>query len=276
MPRLTILLLILTISVTLMGQLSDNSKPLISGVIIDDSTRQAIPFAHIFNESKRTGSISNEEGNFKIHADIGDTLVVTAVGYLGRAMVAGDLWIDQNITIVLIPRIYEIAAVSIRAFKDYADFQRQFIALDLPKSETRKLRDNLIALARKEVSISVKQDEVRKVYSPQPGIAPVRGPTILYRDDLQRIHYAKYLELEKKQRIIDKKYNREIIYNITRLTEDEITDFMGFCNFSMDYLYNASEYDILVRIEEKFKQYQARKSQGDLLKEIRADLIWFT
>ena len=79
------------------------------------------------------------------------------------------------------------------------------------------------------------------------------------------LNYAKVLKQEEKQRIIDKKYNREIIYKITRLPEDELTDFMGFCNFSTEYLLNATEYEILVKIEEKFREYKAIKTKGDLI-----------
>jgi hypothetical protein len=266
MPRLSIMFLCLMTGMSAAGQFVNAPKPVITGVLVEDSTQRVIPYAHIYNESKRTGDISDEEGRFKIKADIGDTLVITAVGYLGRTVMAGDLWIDSFIKIYLTPRLYEIEAVQIRAFKDYADFQRQFAALELSKTQTQLLKENLAQVSAKAAKKAEYENNAKEV------IARNNEGTILYyaapiksRDDLRHENYDRLLRVESKQHIIDKKYNREIIYNITRLTEDEITDFMGFCNFNMDYLFNATEYEIMVKIEEKFREYLAKKSSGELL-----------
>ena len=37
---------------------------------------------------------------------------------------------------------------------------------------------------------------------------------------------------------------------------------MGFCNFSEEYLFEATEYDILVKIEKKYKEYKLWKESG--------------
>lgn len=237
----------------------------IEGIILDDSTGQAVPYAQIYNESKRTGCISNESGHFKMLGDIGDTLVISLVGYLGKVQMVGDLNLDSTMEVRLSPRFYEIAEVRIMRWGSYEEFKRSVLALEIPETETDQLRDHLFAMSQAEIAVALKEEEVRKAMSPQPG-KPLGGISvpILSKEDMQRINYAKVLEKEAEQRLINKKYNRDIIRKVTNIPEEEIIDFMGFCNFSNEYLLQASEYEIVVMIEKKYKEYQDNKTRGEL------------
>lgn len=260
-------------------QARDNpGQSVIRGIVRDDSTGQVLPWVHIYNESHRTGRIGNEEGRFFMEVNVGDTLVISAVGYMARVYIISDRSLEDEIEIHLRPRLYEIEAVHIRGFRDYADFRRQFLALELPKTRTRALQENLIALSQIDIAQALEQKKVQDALSPEPGKPMVGGLSvpILYKSDLQWINYQRVLEQERKQRVIDKKYNREIIQKITHLSQDEITDFMGFCHFDTEYLYQATEYEIAVMIEKKFKEYLDHKSRGELFYDEVHDWFLFT
>ncbi len=234
------------------------------GLIINDSTNQNIAFVHIYNESQRRGYITDEKGKFKIPASNGDTLVVSALGYVSKVVRVSDSCFHPGITIKLLPRIYEIEEVTVRAFRDYEDFKRQFLALKLPETETALLRENLAILSQKIAKEAHYEKEVEDMLQkPSTEFFTVSVP-ILSREDKQRLNYVEVLKKEERQRVIEKKYNREIIFKVTQLEEDEITEFMGFCNFSEEFLYKATPYDILVKIEEKFKEYKKMKESGKL------------
>lgn len=260
-----LLLLILLGTNTAQAQLIFTSPQQISGLIVDDSTGQAVPYAQVFNESKQAGCISDKAGHFKMRGDIGDTLVFSQVGYFGKVQLVGDLNLDSRMEVRIRPRFYEIAEVRIMRWGSYADFKRSVLALELPETQTDQLRDYLFAVSQAEVKGALKEEEVRKALSPEPGkpLGAMSVP-ILSREDLQRINYAKVLEKEKEQRIINQKYNRDIIRKVTNIHNDEIIDFMGFCNFSNEYLLQATEYEIVVMIEKKYQEYQDKKSRGEL------------
>ena len=253
-----------------------NTRQVVKGCVMDDSTQTPIPFVHIFNESQRIGGISDKNGFFKLSANIGDTMVFSSLGYLAKVEYIGDLSFDTNMAVRLTPRLYEIEAVKIKGFRDYADFQQQFLALDLPKTQIRLLQENLKQLAYKEAMRIETENKVKESLDREPGQFFKKTVPIKYKDDLQRENYARVLELENKQRIIDKKYNREIIYRLTKLSQDEMTDFMSFCNFSMEYLLEASEYEILVKIEEKFREYLNMKEKGNLNNQSIFDYFFYT
>ena len=163
------------------------------------------------------------------------------------------------------PQVYEIDEVSIKAFRSYHDFKLQFLSLEIPETETTRLRDNLIELSKPiaiEADLNRRNEEI--MGRSNTNFATV-GVPIYSKEDLQRMNYAEVLKKEARQRVIDKKYNRDIIYKVTQLSEDEITEFIGFCNFSEEFLYNTSPYDILLAIEKKFKEYKLMKESGSLI-----------
>ncbi len=52
----------------LAGQQDGSSNKLISGKIVDDSLGLALSYVHLWNESTRMGTISNDSGEFRISA----------------------------------------------------------------------------------------------------------------------------------------------------------------------------------------------------------------
>jgi len=82
---------LLFFSQKLAGQ-SDNTRiKVFPGKVVDDSLGFALPSVHIWNESSRMGSISNESGEFGIHVIDQDTLVFSAIGYYSHVLVVSSL-----------------------------------------------------------------------------------------------------------------------------------------------------------------------------------------
>lgn len=263
--KLLILSFILAPGLFLQAQLFTTNSLQASGTIIDESTTKPVSYAQIFNESKRIGGIANEQGFFKLRADLGDTIVLSVLGYLGKVIIINQGMLQEGEHIYLTPRIYTIEAVDVVAFRSYEDFKQKFLALEAHNTETKLLRDNLARLSYPVAVEAAAEQKARNAQSQQPGVPPITGPRIISQEELQRINYARVLKEEHKQRIIDKKYNRDILYKITQLPENELTDFMGFCNFSKEYLLHATEYEILVKIEQKFEEYKALKAKGKVI-----------
>jgi hypothetical protein len=234
----------------------------VRGMVQDQSGKRGIAFAELYNESLRRGIICDSTGRYWITASPGDTLVATSFGYLGRVVIVDSSFYRAGGVIRLQPQPMEIGEVNVITFTDYDDFKKQFLALQLPHTRTDLLRDNLAALSRQNGRVAADEETARRATSrTNLDFATVSVP-IYSRYDRQMQNYNEVLKKEERQRVIDKKYNRDIIYKVTRLPQDEITEFMGFCHFSEEYLYKASSYDILVSIENKFKEYKRMKEAG--------------
>jgi hypothetical protein len=234
----------------LSGQTDGSSHHLFSGKIIDDSLGCALPSVHIWNESTRKGTISNDSGEFKIGLRNQDTIVFSALGYESSVIVVSG---SLNQLVRLKPKAYEIDEVVVKRFRSYESFIYQVVHHELPETKTKELREYLQMMS---ISAALEADRERAVEAKQEtggfGYITPLGPGI----DHEKVFREKMSELEKRRRVIDTKFNREMVGDITQLEGEELTEFISMCNFSEEYLYETDLYTIVDALYEKLRQYQ--------------------
>ncbi len=232
----------------------------VSGKLVDNVTSQSIPFVYILNESQHISALSDTTGKFTIRAKPGDTLVFSVIGYLGKYIVLekSDFTICQSIP--LTARSYDIAEVEIFGIPSYSQFKEKLKNLKMPETETDRLRQYLEKISL-EVGKEAKYELAMKKAAEGGSLASV---PFLSAQDLERIKLKEIMKEEKIQAAIDKKYNRQMIGNLTGLKDIELDEFILFCKFSKRYLQFASEYDIMVKVLEKYKEFKEMKNKGSI------------
>ena len=105
-------------------QLPDSIK-VFKGKIIDQDSLLPIHNAHIISKFNHWGTISNEEGIFKMYVSENDSLLITSVGYRPLILRINDSIIYENdpYTILMQNDTININEVIIRAFWDYQTFK---------------------------------------------------------------------------------------------------------------------------------------------------------
>ncbi len=229
----------------------------LTGTILDNITGRGIDNALVLNYSTRHNAYTGIHGDFTLDVRLGDTVVLSAVGYYYKRLVVNDsIWsASAPVKFYFTPRAYEITEARIIGLGSYQDFKSNFIELKRPKTQIEKLIENLGDIARIEGKEAYDQAlATGRLEPPRAGI-PIRSP-----EEKERIALAKILEKEQIREQGYLKFNPEVIKKVTSLTEDrDILDFMTFCNFSDDYLMEISEYDLAARIVEKFEEYKTNR-----------------
>jgi hypothetical protein len=237
---------------------SDLSENL-EGYIIDEKTLGQIPLVHIYNERTHKTGVSDTIGNFRLKVKNGDTLVFSAIGYFLKTIYITDsLLREETVLIELSPRIYKISEATVYALGTYEQFKQKVLALKLPETKTDKLRKYLRDLSKKTGKEVKYQQEMDKLT--QGGV--LFSVPILSPEEKEMIKLKKILEKEKVQKIINEKFNREIVADLTGLKEEDLTEFIVFCNFSEKFLLETNQYDILVKVLEKLELYKKLKNSG--------------
>ncbi|MBK8805276.1 MAG: hypothetical protein IPO21_00960 [Bacteroidales bacterium] len=72
--------LILFVVVCLLGYTALQAQN-VDGIARDSVTNEIVPFAHIYNISRRLVTASDVNGKFSITAQVGDTIIASSVGY---------------------------------------------------------------------------------------------------------------------------------------------------------------------------------------------------
>ena len=105
-------------------QLPDSIK-IFKGKIIEQDSLLPIHNDHIISKFNHWGTISNEEGVFKMYVSENDSLLITSVGYRPLILRINDSIIYENdpFTILMKNDTISINEVIIRAFWDYQTFK---------------------------------------------------------------------------------------------------------------------------------------------------------
>lgn len=245
-----ILPLFLISSQRLAGQVDSSSYKVFSGRIIDDSLVYAIPSVHVWNESTRMGSISTDSGEFSMKVRSQDTVVFSAIGYLSYVIVVSSS-LDQKVIVRLKPRKYEIGEVVFRRFRSYESFKYQVIHLDLPETKTTELREYIQVTS---TAAALEADRERAIKDKLDGFGyttPLGGGI-----DRQKVFREKISNLKKREQVINAKFNRALVGDITQLDGDELSEFIAVCNFSEEYLFETDLYTIIEALYVKLNDYQ--------------------
>ncbi len=115
----------------------------LSGIIVDGDSAYGIAGVHVYIEQAKVGTVSNQLGYFSMPAQVGDTVVFSAVSYKKHKIIvpkrddaAISLLVNlQNDTTIL-------PVVEIFPYPTIEIFEEAFLALELPNAE-KKLEENL-------------------------------------------------------------------------------------------------------------------------------------
>ena len=250
---ITFLYLLFLLSLRISAQNDSSRYEVLSGQIIDDSLGYALPSVHLWNESTRMGTISDNSGEFSIHAKEQDTIIFSILGYESYVYVVPALKPLKEV-VRLRQKRYEINELVVRRFRNYKSFKYHVLHLDLPESETAQLKTHIQTAS---INVAVEADRERaikeKVETGRIGYITPLGKGI----NREKAFKNKMAAREKRERIIQSKFNRELVGDLTQLEGHELSTFMAMCDFSEEYLYETDLYTIIEALYVKLDEYHA-------------------
>jgi hypothetical protein len=197
---------------------------------VNDSSLTSIRDCHIINETQRTATVSDAYGDFKISANVNDSISFSALGYEKLIIVLTESMYNYGYVVKLKPAIYELDEVTIKPLIELPIISKwEVYTPSLPN----------------QGGINI-----------PTGVSPV---TALYnrfsKEGKQKKHYQSVINGTAEFMLIGEKYNGAMVAQITGLKDDELVKFMSFCNFSKDFLLNYSPETIKRAIRQKYQEY---------------------
>lgn len=187
--------------------------------------------AHIVNRSKGTLVTSAPNGTFKLPASSGDTVEITYIGYQPFLTQVTDEMLGSNMLIAMTPEEVLLEDVVITPFPDYWDFKQSIIELEIPDSTLKISVPNVGAYAFYDPRSARLPEDI-----PTPAIAIPFDLSNFTKQAKEKKKLQQKLELAQKWKKANEKFNRDWVGQITELEGDELTSFLAFCNFSVDYI----------------------------------------
>lgn len=218
----------------------------ITGQVISEKDNSPIHYATIINLKKGKVTSCDSLGYFHITMLKSDRLRINALGFEKQYFSLNDSLVNTTKIYVIKMKVktYKIANVDIYDAR-WKDFEFEFNHTEIEKNETKdKIEKYFYSLIdAKELALLTASVSI--------GI-PINYKT---KSDKQKIK-VRELELQAlKDKIIEEKYNPELVSELTGLNDAETLKFMKFCMFDKKYLLEVNEYDLIVNINQKFERY---------------------
>jgi hypothetical protein len=245
--KLWLLLFFCGASVAVFAQVKPASPPAgqVEGIVFDKDTKDRVARTNILNTNTGKSFYNDLEGQFKIDARPGDKLIFTKDNYYPDTELIKT---NANIAVYLRRNAIPLMEVTIR----------DSLATPLKR----------LAATRKEFSKAYGSN----AYSDPFGVSPGGGAGIsidalwnsLSRSGRNAQHLQGLIQGDYEQNVIDYRFNRSYVGNITGLKGQELTSFMIRYRPGYFMVTNSSDYEFITYIMNNLRRYKRNKKAYSL------------
>jgi hypothetical protein len=231
----------LVISSALQAQMADSTgtQILVSGKVRDEFDN---PVSNVIIMNKRTksGSFGRADGSFLIQCEKSDTLTITSLGFHARDISYKDsvLKSEYQLKLFLDTRIFILPDVTIFAPRDL-----------------EKIQEDISKLGYNEEDYMLS------------GINAAQSPiTFLYQQfskkEQSKRAVAQMVNEDRKRELLKELFHHYVDYDIIQLDDTEFDSFIDYLNVSDEFMKRSSQYDFLIYVRDRFRDYkQIRRQQ---------------
>jgi len=239
---------------------SQNTKTRVYGKIINSTTKECIPYVHIFIDGKRKGTIADSLGFFNIYTSIDDKLKFSAIGFKMKYHTIDSSAREKTTfcNIEMIQNSYQLKQVNIHGLGSYENFKYNFIKMKvsnqlainrlISKRDMKKAADEGIRIANERAALQ----------SAGIPIAPILS--FAYKQT------KKLLNIKPKAKV--KTYNTnnrvyKILKNISKEEGEKFRDILAYIINKKSNKHQADSYELIAEIKSLYLQYFQEKNCRD-------------
>ncbi|ADY50735.1 hypothetical protein Pedsa_0149 [Pseudopedobacter saltans DSM 12145] len=195
----------------------------LKGTAYDADSRNKLGLVFVNNLTQKEGEHSRQKGDFSVKAEIGDLVVFSCPGYLSDTLIVEDL---------------------------------------TPKMVL--LRPALIVLDQVIVTAQGKAQDLKEVYSSayssaSTSILSKNGELSLYNafstQAKQKRAFQKFMDEELNQKVIDQKFNRQLVTDLTKIRGQLLEDFMSYYRPTYSQVAAMNEFELRSYIVNSYNEY---------------------
>jgi hypothetical protein len=232
---------------------ADAQVKLLQGRIYSAKDTTLLAGIHIVNLNTRVATNSFLDGSFLIPYRVGDTLRLTSIGFQDKIIATHFVYIPDAVEVKIFMKeaIYQLPEVDISIYRSKEDFEKAMLQRELSLEEDQRI------FYQKAQSI----EEVNTDLNAHVSLGSPVG--FLYskfsKEAREKKKVVKALKETKKQETLKRKYNHEVVMRVTGIQDPaEAKMFVKKYPMNEDFLYRATEYDVVKHILESAKKEQQK------------------
>lgn len=213
----------------------------LQGLVIDKNTKKPIPQCHVVNKSTLKGTLTGNDGSFKLSLQLNDTIVFSNIAYKYLYFIYADTTtLLTNVVVKMEEQNYLLNEVSIFSYELTTNDPKEMeIGKPLdPKPES--LSDGRIV----EAGIFNPAEYLYNLFGSKP--RQLRELAKLKAEDA----YREKLKVNN---------NRESVTELTGLSRQDLEAFMFYCKFSRVNMETLNDYQFLLSVQRCYRVYVKEK-----------------
>jgi len=228
------------------GQTYRDSSLYLYGRVLKENSFKPISYAHIINLRNGMGTYADSTGYFSIRNQPGDSLWISALGYITKIHTLPDTIGEHADWIYLAPRVYNINEVSITYLGTYQEFKYKVANLELEKEP--EIYPLFLA--------GVKNNY--KGIKPEPSIfTPVSLLYSLFSKEGKELRKYKNETKDYEKRLtLWERYNPDVVRKLTGLKGDSLDVFMQTHSFPDSVILNSTDYELYDIIKKRYEMFE--------------------
>lgn len=217
--RKAFILVFLLIPVLLKAQNS------IVGTAYDADTRNKLKLVFVNNLTQREVDHSGQKGDFTVKADVGDLIVFSCPGYQNDTLILENM---RPKLVLMKPSVIVLDEVIVNAK-----------ASDLPEN-MRTAYSSAYSYATTNVLSSDGKVSLVNAFNKQ---------------SQQKRAFQKFMDTELDEKLIDKKFNKELVSSLTKIKGQLLEDFMSYYRPSYSQVNTMNDVDLRTYILKSYNEY---------------------
>jgi len=235
---LVFLLLVLT------GNLFAQDK--VEGIVFDKVSKERLALVNVINTTTGKSNYDNLKGEFTIDASIGDILILTKQYYKADTIRVTDY---NSLAIYLQPTARVLQQVNIRD---------TILTPEQQLANTKRDYNKIYGPLGEKSAISVGPDGA--------GLSIDALYNAISRSGRQAAHLRENIQEDYHQNVIDYRFSRKLVGDITGLKDRQLTDFMQKYRPGYFFVATATDYEFIASIKANLKRYLRRPNAFSLPK----------
>lgn len=236
---------------------SQEKYALISGKII--SFNNSVGHVHIVNLNSKTGTVSNDSGEFELIVSLNDTLLFSSIEYEIKKIKMTENFIKyKRILVELIPYVNELDEIYIEGLTGNLNY-------DINKAPKDTLRKHTFILKPGDLKKALPPDT--HVFLKAPNVNPfaMSGGSIPIPDPRYEAEQRLKREISRKKQFpikIRKQFGLAYFTDKLKIPEEKIDNFLAYCEFRniITEYYNNNLLQVIQILREESEAYNAIKN----------------
>jgi len=227
------------------------SSDFFSGTLYSNKTQQRLPGANIINLHSLKGVSSNDMGIFSIQAKVGDTILISFLGYQSLQIPITDKNLDRHQTIYLIENPMELDEVVVSSKQLTGILQRDVDIIPIQKPIDISLKIRAMFGNPTPNKLTQFNDALKKLLNP---VDLIYNLFSTQGKDLRRL--KKIQKEEKVRNMLAERYDRELLSNLLNVEKKDVYLVLESCDYSEQFLKKANDLQILEALLQCYNRYK--------------------